>query len=154
MQKNSIIITVVVAVIVGAAAFFGGMQYQKMQRGSLAFGGAGGAGRFGNRAGGANGGSAPVTGQIISSGASSITVKLSDGSSKIIILSQSTAINKQASGTTADLKTGTNVLVLGTTNSDGSVTAQTIQLNPMMRGFGGARPSAMPSGSPSGTTGY
>ena len=142
MKKNSLIITILVAVIVGAVGFIGGMQYQKMQRGAGGqFAGRNGAGRFGGNGGS---GSAPVVGKITSSDANSITVQLSDGSSKIIILSSSTSINKQASGTKSDLKTGTNVLVLGTTNSDGSVTAQTIQLNPMMRGFG-PRPSASPA---------
>jgi hypothetical protein len=133
MKNNAVVITILVAVIVGALGFFGGMQYQKMQRGAGRFGAAGG---FGGRAGGANG-TRPVVGQISSMDSNSVTVKLPDGSSKIVILSTSTAINKQATGSKSDLKNGENILVIGTSNSDGSITAQNIQLNPMMRGMGG-----------------
>jgi len=83
------------------------MQYQKSQtRSQLAgqFGGANGGGRFGNRQPGQRSGGA-VMGEILSSNDSSITVKLQDGSSKIVILSNSTSINKQATGSKTDLKT-------------------------------------------------
>lgn len=43
-------------------------------------------------------------------------------------------INKATTATKSDLKTGEKVAVFGTPNSDGSVTAQSIQLNPMFRG--------------------
>lgn len=131
-MKNYWIITIILVVAVGAAGFFLGMQYQKMQRGNLAA-------RFGNgqfqRFGGGNAafGMRPVVGKILSSDANGITVQMQDGSSKIVIVSSSTAINKAASGTKDDLKTGATVAVFGTTNSDGSVTAQNIQLNPQER---------------------
>ncbi len=129
-MKNHWIITIILVIAVGIAGFFVGMQYQKMQRGNFAgrFGGAG----F-QRFGGTNGANRPVLGQIISSDANSITVKLMDGSSKIVIVSSSTTINKAATGTKDDLKQGSTVAVFGTANSDGSVTAQNIQLNPQMR---------------------
>ena len=119
----------IVVVVVGAGAFFGGMQYQKSQRSSRfsQFGN----GQFGNRAGQEG---RPVNGQILSMDNNSITVKLNDGSSKIIIFSATTVINKQATGSAADLKTGERVLVIGKDNSDGSVTADSISLNPTFRG--------------------
>lgn len=142
-MKNNYIVTVVLVIIVGAAAFYGGMQYQKMQRPSFGqFGGGRGQNgqniRFRN---GANGGGM-VTGEVTGRDANSITVKMPDGSSKIVILSGSTTINKQAIGTKDDLKSGEKVAVFGTTNSDGSVTAQSIQLNPQVRMFrGGPTPT-------------
>ena len=143
MNKN-IIITILVAVVALGAGFFGGMQYQKSQRPSNAFFVRGnnlqGGGQF--RFGGQNG-ARPVFGEIISSDANSITVKMMDGSTKIVIVGSSTAINKAATGTKDDLKTGETVAVIGTANSDGSVTAQNIQLNPQMR-FGGPRESGTP----------
>ncbi len=104
--------------------------------------GAGGqfAQRFGIRQGGGMmrfGANRPVVGQIVSVDPTGITVKMPDGSTKIVVVSSSTTINKAATGTKEDLKTGVNVAVFGTANSDGSETAQSIQLNPMMRGFGG-----------------
>lgn len=132
----------IIAVVVAAAAFFGGMTYQKSQR-SSAFAQFRG-GRFGQRgqfAGrtGANGANM-VMGSIISADSNSATIKLPDGSSKIVILSSSTTINKQATGSLSDLKSGAHVAVFGTTNSDGSVTAQSIQLSPQFRGRGGVSP--------------
>jgi hypothetical protein len=136
MKNNNILTIVIVAVVVGAIGFFGGMQYQKMQRGQFTgaagFNRTGGTGRFGQ-----NGGSRPVAGDIVSVDASGITVKMRDGSTKIVVVSSSTTINKAATGTKSDLKQGETVAVFGTQNSDGSVTAQTIQLNPMLRAFGG-----------------
>lgn len=132
--KNSVLITVILVILVGAAAFFGGMQFQKSQNRSQFAGQFGANGRGGNRQfgprTGANGGA--VVGQILSTDANSITVKMQDGSSKIVLLSGSTSINKQATGSVSDLKTGDRVAVFGTANSDGSVTAQSVQLNPAL----------------------
>ena len=121
--------------MVGGVAFFGGIQYQKSQRSAGRGQFEGGQGQFGNR----NGQNRPVTGSIISADDKSITVKLMDGSSKIVILSTTTAINREASGSASDLKTGEKVLVIGKENSDGSITAQNIQLGQMFRGIQPAR---------------
>ncbi|HVZ12683.1 MAG TPA: DUF5666 domain-containing protein [Patescibacteria group bacterium] len=155
IKNNNIVTIIIVAVVVGALGFFGGMQYQKMQLtsgsgfatrqgGAGRFGGAGGAGGNGRFVGG--GANRPVMGQIVSSDPTGITVKMSDGSTKIVVVSGSTSINKAATATKDDLKTGQTVAVFGTANSDGSVTAQNIQLNPQIRAFG--RPSGTPSGAP------
>lgn len=127
-------ITVVIAVVVGAAAFFGGMQYQKMQRTTVTagqFGQAGGqgAGRFGAR----GAGSRPTTGEVISQDATGFTVKLPDGSTKIILVGSSTMFVKTSTASASDVKTGDKIMVFGTQNSDGSTTAQNIQINPPQR---------------------
>jgi len=143
-MKNNLIIAVIVALVIGGGVgFFVGMTYQKNQRPNFAtFNAAGGnfqrgqGGQNGQfRTGGPNGANRPTVGEIISSDDKSITVKLMDGSSKIVVVTNSTTINKAAEGTKDDLKTGTNVLVVGTSNSDGSETATNIQLNPQMRIF-------------------
>lgn len=130
MKNVKTLYVIIAIVLVGVGAFFGGMQYQKSQRTSRN-GQLGGQGQFTNRAG-QNG--RPVSGSIISSDSNSITVKLTDGSSKIILFSGTTVVNKQAAGSQADLKTGERVLVIGKENSDGSITADSISLNPMFRG--------------------
>ncbi len=89
------------------------------------------------------GGSRPVAGEIMSSDTKSLTVKQPDGSNKIVLLSASTQINKAQAATITDLKVGEKVSVFGTANPDGSVTAQNVQLNPMMPGTP-ATPSATP----------
>jgi len=145
-NNNAILIAVVALLIGGVAGFFGGTYYQKSQRVTFAGAMNGGNGNrmmyggqrtgagFGAAAGGGNTmGFRPVAGEITSADAKSITVKLPDGSSKIVVFSDKTVVNKADKASTSDLKTGNKVLIVGQTNSDGSVTAQNIQLNPIMR---------------------
>jgi hypothetical protein len=136
---NKLIVPVVIAAIVfGGVGFFGGMQYQKSQTpvaGARNFAGGNfsGTGASGaTRRAGQNGGF--VSGQIISEDSQSITIKItsgtSAGSTKIVLYSPATQIAKQTSGTAADLAVGSTVMVTGSTNSDGSISAQSISLRP------------------------
>lgn len=138
MKYNSIVITAILVLIVGALSFFGGMKYQQTKgRGANLIGQftEGGNRQSGARFGGGavNGANRPVLGQIINLDDKSITVKMIDGSSKIVLIPDTAVISKTDTGAKTDLKTGINVGVFGTTNSDGSVTAQNIQLNPLFR---------------------
>lgn len=136
-MKNITLPILIVAIIVAAGAgFFGGMKYQQSQRPNFqalrnGIGRTGAAGQFGGR-GGTNG-FRPINGDIISADNNSITVKLADGTSRIIILTDKVMINKAETATIADLKVGTKVAVFGQTNSDNTITAQNIQLNPIQR---------------------
>lgn len=151
-MKSHLIIGVIIALVIGGAVgFFGGMQYQKSQKSdamALMTSGQGmGRGERGNmmfaqRAGGGPNGGGAVMGEILSSDDKSITVKLEDGSSKIVLIGNDTTINKSSEGSSSDLKTGEKVAAFGTTNSDGSVTAISVQLNPQIRMM--ARPSGSP----------
>lgn len=123
---------VIVAVVVAAGAFFGGMKYQQSKAVSNLQGFAGRNGNGQTRNGG-NGGFRPVVGSVVSVDDKSITVKMQDNSTKIVVISDSTKITKTQDGAKSDLKVGDNVGVFGTSNSDGSVTAQNIQLNPMFQ---------------------
>lgn len=126
MKNKNLIIAILILIVVGGGAFLAGMKYQQGKRAN--FPGQNGARQLlsGNRQQGFR----PVSGEIIGSDDKSITVKLQDGSSKIVILSDKTEINKAATGSRQDLKTGERVMVVGQENMDGSVTAQNIQLNP------------------------
>lgn len=136
MKQNFVVILIIVAIAVGGIGFFGGMKYQQSKSGNTrqfgfnngaggrGFGGSGTFGAAGNR------GNRPVTGQILSTDDQSITVKLADGSTKIVLLTNSTQINQATKATKDDLKTGITVAAFGTTNTDGSVTAQAVQINP------------------------
>ncbi|KKU03386.1 MAG: hypothetical protein UX99_C0010G0007 [Candidatus Amesbacteria bacterium GW2011_GWB1_47_26] len=129
-----IIIVVVLLILVGGGSFFAGTKYQQGRRGQFA-------GQFSGQQGdhtnqfrqGSGFGLRPVNGEIISSDDKSITVKLQDGSSKIVLLSDTTTFSKSAEGAKSDLKVGERVAAFGTTNSDGSVTAQNVQINPAFR---------------------
>lgn len=143
-MKKTILITALLLVFVGAASFFAGMKYQQGQRSSVPrqFGGPPGlrAGNSGGRVG-----FRPLAGEIIAADENSITVKLTDGSSKIILLSDKTSIDKAADGSKSDLKIGEKVTVFGTENPDGSISAQNIQLNPVQRGISvSPRPTGVP----------
>jgi hypothetical protein len=132
MKNTNIIITVFLLIIVAGGAFFAGMKYQQGRSPSLT-------GRFADGQNARNGQGRtgnvfrPVNGQIIGADDKSITVKLQDGSSKIVIFSNTTQINQASTATKADLKVGATVAVFGSNNSDGSITAQNIQLNPISR---------------------
>lgn len=142
-MKNQLIMTIVVAILALGGGFFTGMKYQQSktpQRGAFT---RNGQNPNGFQRGGNGGGR--VVGQILSSDSGSITVKLQDGSSKIVILSGTTTIDKAATGSVTDLTVGQNVAVFGQTNSDGSVTAQNIQLNPQLREFGGGNGNRSPN---------
>jgi hypothetical protein len=143
-MKNPVISAAVIAIVVGVLAFMAGVKYQESKRPSFngQFLGRQG-GRQVTGPGGNRSGFRPVVGEIIASDDTSVTVKTQDGSTKIIILSAATEINKAAKGDKGDLSSGSRVMVVGTENSDGSVTAQSIQLNPMMRVFGSSGPSGV-----------
>jgi hypothetical protein len=71
-----------------------------------------------------------TAGQVLSFSGGTMTIKMTDGSTKLVLVGSSTAILKTAQGSAADLSAGTEVVVGGTPNSDGSVTAQSIQIRP------------------------
>jgi hypothetical protein len=70
-------------------------------------------------------------GDIISGDDKSATLKLRDGGSKIVFFSDNTAITKFTQGAKSDLVVGESVMVEGTNNPDGSITATTIQIRPV-----------------------
>lgn len=135
MNKKSMVVTIMlIASITAVAGFFAGMKYQQSRRSqfftqngnrpgnnTMIFGGLGGT-RSGAR---------PVSGEIIKADETSVTVKLQDGSSKIIMVSETTNINIADKGTKSDLITGTQVIIFGSENTDGSISALNIQINPI-----------------------
>lgn len=137
-MKNRIwIITVIVALISGGAGFWFGMKYQQSKNPRFTGRSLNGSGNFTSRTNQGPQGQnnfRPVNGEILSVDDKTITVKLTDGSSKIVILSDSTAISKSESASKTDLKVGEKILAFGSVNQDGSITASNIQLNPVLRG--------------------
>ena len=155
-ESKNIIMAVLGAILIGGAGFYGGTLYQKGISPRATLGGRLGVGTMGrgfgggNDTGGANGASGqrvggmgfrPVAGQIISKDDKSITVKMQDGSSKIVILSDTTQISKADKIDATSLVVGATVRVFGTTNADGSVMAQDIQLNSAQPQQGQSQPS-------------
>jgi len=130
MSKKFLIIILVAVILAGAGGFFGGMEYRlganvggtfrDHQRGDFS---ARGGPAFGGRG-------QPLFGEIISQGEGSFTIKLSDGSTRIIFISDSTQITKSIVGILDDLEITGQIFVSGEENPDGSYTAKTIQIRP------------------------
>ncbi len=136
MQKNKkIIVEVVVCLVLVLLSFRGGMMYagknisaaNASRQGGFSQNGFNGGKGQGMR-GGAGGGA--VAGDILSKDATSMTVSLRAGGSKIVLYSPATKIEKTVDGTIADVLVGKSVMVTGTANPDGSVSATSIQLRP------------------------
>lgn len=142
-MKNNYLVTGILVIVFAGTGFYGGMQYQKSQRGN--FSGQLGTGVMRNGRTGTGtprGGFRPVAGEIISADDKSITVKLQDDSSKIVLINTKTIINKAQTVDKSELKVGEKVSVFGSENTDGSVNAQNVQLNPIER-MGGVRPTGV-----------
>ena len=154
---NKLITSVLaVAVVVGGGAFYGGMQYaESNSQGSFssadfqnlsaeerqqrfqelganvggAFSGDHEGGSFRGRFGGSSGsGARSLFGEIILQSEDTLTLKLSDGSTKIVFITSTTQIIKSVDGILGDLNEGEQVSINGEENPDGSYTAQSIQL--------------------------
>ncbi len=69
-----------------------------------------------------------TAGEVLSIDGSSMTVKLRDGGSRLILLSNDTKVSKSIDGQTSDIKQGQNVVVNGSSNQDGSLVAESVQL--------------------------
>lgn len=153
-MKKTIIVSLITLIIAGGGGFYAGMKYQQKKtpqellRANFQKGAASG-GNFSGRNGGSNNGGQNqnrnigfANGEILSKDDKSITVKMSapqrqgqaaasadqNTGSKIIFFSDSTTITKSQTGTKDDLVAGAQVMITGQANSDGSITAQNVQI--------------------------
>ena len=127
-MKNNLIIAVVITVLVsGGGGFCAGIKYQKDKAPIIPENIEQMRGQIGQRNSSTRGLNT-VMGKIIGTDESSITVQLADDSSKIIIVTEGTMINRSEAGTADDLREGSEVVVNGQPNSDGSISAQNIQI--------------------------
>jgi len=134
MNKSTTITTIVILILIfSAGSFYGGMKYgqsnsltknqQGFQTRQFRQGGQG------LRAGGIAGGSL-VNGEILKKDDKSVTVKVQDGGSKIIFISDDSSVLKSTSGSIGDLQIGETITANGTANADGSINALMIQIRP------------------------
>jgi len=129
-MKKNLPIMIVVVVIIAAGSFYGGVAYQKTKnisnRNFPNFQGQAqdSTRRFGNAQAGAN----FINGDILSKDANTLTIKLKDGGSKIVLYSTSTSVMTAATSSPDSLQVGESVMVNGISNSDGSLSAESIQV--------------------------
>lgn len=123
----SILISIIVA---GGVGYYVGSHHPSVQAGRAGgfAGGAPGAQRGGFARGAATGGM--VNGSVVSLADNILTIKGRDGGSRVVLFTGSTKVSKSVDGARTDVKEGTNVLIIGSQNSDGSVTAETVQIRP------------------------
>lgn len=139
-MNKKIVSGIVAVVVVGGLGFFGGVKYQSSRVATIGGQFAGMRnGQIGQRSGVGNG---FISGEVISKDDKSVTVKLPNGGSSIAFYSPTTSIEKAASGSWADIVVGKTITIRGTQNSDGTYTAQSVQLTRLqMRPTGSAIPS-------------
>lgn len=134
MKKNKVIVSsILVAVVLIGVSFYGGMKYGQSNKVSVDrtnFGQRNPQIVGNNTLGGNRTLGGMVSGEIISIDDKSITVKSQDGGSRIIFLSASTTISKMTEGNLSDLIVGSNISINGSSNTDNSINAQTIQIRP------------------------
>ncbi len=138
-KKKLAVMIAVGALLLSSGSFYAGLRYgqtgnqagRNSGSGYFANGPTGtGRGGPGGRGGARNGTAGFTSGEIIAKDSQSITLKTRDGGSKIIFYSPSTMIEKPAPGTITDLVAGTQLVITGDVNADGSITAKNIQVRP------------------------
>jgi hypothetical protein len=127
-MNKKIVWGVVAAVVIAGGSFYGGSVYGQGQAAATAS--AARTSAFAGRTGRAGAGGGFTSGTVVSANSTSMTVQLQSGSTQIVLLSPSTPIQKTTTGSMSDLAAGTTVVVTGTANSDGSLTAQSVQIRP------------------------
>jgi hypothetical protein len=142
------IAAIAVAALVG---IWGGAQLKgDNASATVAAGGRGANGAFpgGGRGAGANGqGGGATAGTVQSVNGNTITITDPQGATKTITLESNTTVTKSAAGSASDITTGETIVVRGSTNSDGSTTAQSVSIGSGGGGFpGGPPPDTASSG--------
>jgi len=124
-MNKQILIFIPVTIAIAGGSFFGGLVlgYFKAGQGNFSRTGQGSTIRKNIGMGGNL-----IVGQILSLEGNTLTVKLQTGGSKIVLLSDITKVLKSTDTTKEELLTDKNITVTGKTNSDGTVTADTIQI--------------------------
>lgn len=141
MNKKLIPVFVLVVVIVGALCFFAGTKLSSKNKsfgpGQNGFSTDGQA--MENGFAGANRGSgSSAFGTIIAKDEESLTIETQNGGSKTILLSGDTKVSKTIDGIFDDLEVGKTVTVSGKSNSDGSLTATSIDLRSLLTSMPGS----------------
>jgi hypothetical protein len=140
MNRNTWILVIVVAIVFAGGGYLIGKQSaaSTAATGASAYAGRAGTAGYAGRAGGFSGaGGGATTGTIVATANGSFTIQLPTSTSttattgtKIVLFDNTTMVNELESVPATSLAVGQSVVVTGTANSDGSVTATSIQVRP------------------------
>jgi len=124
-MNKTIIVTAVIALVVGyGIGYFTHPAATQPQTARGNFSGTGNLAR--------GGGGGLLSGTVAKEDSGSITLNTRDGSSHVVLITPATTVQKSVNGTLSDIAVGSVIFVTGSTNSDGSISASSIQLRPAM----------------------
>ena len=135
MKKYKVHIIWAIIVVI---ALVGGFMYGKSINGTKSLAGNSTSSTRGTFAGRGGAGGGFVTGTVASIDSASITLQLPNGNSEVVFYSSSTSVTEPTVVSVSKLAVGSTVMVGGSSNADGSLTAQTIQVSTGNAGFRGA----------------
>lgn len=134
MKNKKIVRVIIIVILVAGLSFWGGMIYAGNNIKAAATSRQNSFAQNGGTRGGAGmrigAGGGFVSGEVLSKDNQSVTIKLNNGGSKIVLISPTTKVEKTVDGVTADVIVGKQVMVTGTANPDGSVSATSVQIRP------------------------
>jgi hypothetical protein len=162
MKRVLVPILIVLVVAAGVGGFFGGRMSGGSSTVATQATGTFGPGRDTSGSGGVStGGERPTgdmavgggmtAGTIVDKDDSSITVQTEDGNTSIVFYSASTTISETSDASSDALVKGETVMITGSSNTDGTLTATRIQVGAAASALGGAAPGA-PAGDTSTST--
>ncbi len=135
MNKNTIGIAgvaLVVGLIVGYVGANALRPATPAQTARGSFTGTNGGMRGGLPGQGGTGNGGFLSGAVAKEDSGSVTLNTRDGSSHVVLITPATTVQKSVNGNLSDIAVGNTIFVTGSTNSDGSVSASSIQLRPAM----------------------
>ena len=124
-HQNPLVVGVLALIVGLGIGYFGAGAFAKApaRTGTFARGGAGTTFARG-------GGAGLLTGTVAKEDSGSLTLNTRDGSSHVVLFTPDTAVSKSVAGSMSDVTVGSTVIVSGSANSDGSLSAAVIQLRP------------------------
>lgn len=140
-MKTTIAVTAIICLLIGGAGGYFGQGFIRQNRPFSPTGSRGmfpaGMGNFPGRSGqnGQMPGGGRVIGEVQSIADGRLTVQTPNNSSQIVLVNDSTSYQKMASSSASDVTSGTQVIVTGQQNPDGSTTATSIQIVPESTNF-------------------
>lgn len=116
------ILFLIILILVATAAFYGGMKYQQSKMPQRIFFQRGGQ-TIQAREG-------MFYGEVISKDEKNLTLKLPDGSTRIVFLSEQTEFLKTTEGDLNDIEVGKQIMIIGNQTIEGAFVAEQIHLSP------------------------